>query len=270
MLCHTSATVILVINIQIQHSTLFHVYLWPLSCEPPVNSRKPGRKGLHSVDNRVLHITVHPTHIAVSFAVDSDAEGMDALPIGLAQRGLRILEGVLLLIVVVERPTIAQEHEETGLHLSPHQGGHRMSDRCTVAVLLPGTQPAQALCSGWTQSLIKTLDGQHIHRPASLAGIGIECVLVAHRLQRLTEQDEAVSFYVNHAAPAFELASGRSTHVYQQSDGNIAIFFFSPDVDPITFSSAAGVACNTVITPSKVTEKCVEMRSALAAIQRVP
>jgi hypothetical protein len=90
-----------------------------------------------------------------------------------------------------------------------------MANGCTVAVLLSGTQAAQPLCGSGTQALVKTLDHQHIDRPSSLAGIGIECVLIAHCLQRLTEQDETVPLYVYHAAAAFELASGRSTHVDQ-------------------------------------------------------
>ena len=108
-----------------------------------------------------------------------------------------------------------------------------MANGRAVAILLSGTQTAQPLCGGGTQSLVKILDHQHIHRPSSLAGIGIECILIAHCIQRFTEQHQTFPFYVDHAAAAFELAAGRSTHIDQERDRDIALFFFSPDVDPI-------------------------------------
>jgi hypothetical protein len=80
LISHASVTVILVINVQ--HSTPVRFTL-PLGSEPPVNARKPGWKRLYSVDDRIVHVTIHPAHIRVGFAIDGDAERMDAMSIGL-------------------------------------------------------------------------------------------------------------------------------------------------------------------------------------------
>jgi hypothetical protein len=58
--------------------------------------------------------------------------------------------------------------------------------------------------------------------------------LIPDGIQGFTEQHQAFLFHVDHSTPTLDLPARGSTYIDEERHGDIAFFFFSPDVNPIT------------------------------------
>jgi len=69
--------------------------------QPPINPRQPLRQTHHVVNDRVAHLAVQILQLGFRLAVNRDAEGRDAVDLGVAQRHLGVFARVAGVAVIV-------------------------------------------------------------------------------------------------------------------------------------------------------------------------
>src|SRR2546422_1209109 len=80
-----------------------------------IDPRQALGQALDPIDDEVADLAIHPLDVPTGLPIHRDAERMHAHGLCLPQRRLGVLQGVLLLVGVVQRAAIAQHHEELDL-----------------------------------------------------------------------------------------------------------------------------------------------------------
>ena len=83
-----------------------------------------------------------------------------------------------------------------------------MANGRPITVLPHGSQSAQTLRRLSAQLIVKILDQKKIHLPAALARITVERILVSDRLQRFTQEHQALFLQIDYATAVIQMTTG--------------------------------------------------------------
>src|SRR5690348_20168 len=169
----------------------------------------------------------------LGFPIDRDTEDLDSPLSCLTERRLRIFQRVIVLVLIVQWSSVAQQHEDTVLGFPRQQLRGRVTNSRAVAILMARNQATQPMSRRCTKAIVKIFNREKLNPSSSLARVGIESVLIADGIQCFTKQYEAFLFNIDHPPTGSKISACRPTDIDEKGRRHVALSLFSPNVQPI-------------------------------------